>query len=299
MANFDVVKVKYSQSLFDFKLQKKWTEECMLFGKDTRDLSQACTYRNQWSEGKDKKILLWGDSHADAYQLAIEEALKDSSYKLVSMTAASCPPWLGLNILDFNNGVNCDERNRKILEQLNLSNDYEAIVLIGAWFVYSHTSVRPLEHVESGQLFLPEEYELAGLIRDSLVTLVDELIKQGKPIVFVSGNPVFQKNVVDSIERLAARDSKMSVNISREKLANQSAKFDSIVEFIKDKYAGRIKFVEPVNVLCTPDCIGAEFDETSQTIKAYYYDNHHLSVEGARRIVPSIVSALGVGFPSN
>jgi len=115
LVNFDVFKGKYSQTLVDFKLQKKWTEECMLFGKETRDLSKACTYRNEWGENKPRKILLWGDSHADAYQLAIEEYFKDSNYRIVSMTAASCPPLLGLNIHDVNNGVNCDQRNRNIL----------------------------------------------------------------------------------------------------------------------------------------------------------------------------------------
>ncbi|MEA2936099.1 MAG: hypothetical protein QOD74_2745, partial [Variibacter sp.] len=71
---------------------------CFLSAEQRADAYDVTHCWPEKGNGKEKMVLLWGDSHAAHYVPGLEALFKGSSFRLAQATASACPPIFGVTI---------------------------------------------------------------------------------------------------------------------------------------------------------------------------------------------------------
>ncbi|MGH6875962.1 MAG: acyltransferase family protein, partial [Rhizomicrobium sp.] len=229
-------------------------------------------------------FLLWGDSHADAILPAVSAAAARAGRSGIFAGGAACPPLLGVTTpmpgcRAFNDAVAALARNPQIKE----------VVLESRWAKYAEGSTygdEPKGHValidnscRTGNAANNHEVFLRGMERT-----VGALRDLGKKVVIVAAIPEIGWPVPAVLARRALAEDTQAV-APRLTLYFDRQKF-VLVTFarLQRQYGATILY--PHRILCaTGTC------EIALNGIPLYRDDHHLSVLGARQLIPLMTEA--------
>ena len=209
----------------------------------------------------DIDTFFYGDSHALSY-LPVFDTVANFSNKSVAFAGNSgCPPLLTDRLIRESDQQSCSKLNQRIFEFVK-SNGIKRVILIARWTYY------PADFLDNGLKQTIESYRAIGV-----------------EVVIFEDNP-FQ-TVDPSIALRLSQLTDESINkfsVSRgEHLIKQEA-VNAILDKTRDKIQ---KIVRPDTILCDeshcPLTLNGRF---------LYFDQDHLSTNGARLLAPLVTKAL-------
>lgn len=200
--------------------------------------------------------VVWGDSHGAELALALGERLGRTGGALTQITSSACPPSVGL---DLPNRPNCAAHNQATLEALIADAALDRVVLVARYQLYVKHDAAAFE---------------AGLNR-----AITALTAAGKRVVLVDPYPGYLYPVPEALSNLSRR-------------GGDPATLEQSIDEYRHRNAPALAMLERLGALPgvtrvkTSDALCG--DGTCAVIdggKPLYFDDNHLSMTGARRLV--------------
>jgi peptidoglycan/LPS O-acetylase OafA/YrhL len=95
-----------------------------------------CYIKSTVEESQKKRILLWGDSHANHFRGFFEEVAKNEPIDIYEMSFPGCPPIAGIYRINRNYSESCYSHNIKIQELLLAKEKFDYVALAANWANY-------------------------------------------------------------------------------------------------------------------------------------------------------------------
>ena len=228
-----------------------------------------------------KKIIVWGDSHADAWRPVLTKIAKDNNYNLFIISHPGCPPVINTKRTDGIGSAksgwsfyNCSEINEKnkILESIiNLKPDI--VILMAKWDLYSNgMRVEGQEAIDRQSHFLTSENDGSvatqsssrRALLDGIPKTIDKL-NEGKIKVLIFKNPPTSNFHIKNIRKDISQ-----IEVTYEEYRN--------INFFTDEIFGSLentKIFDPSKKLCIEKC------KARSNTQDIYSDRTHLSEFGA------------------
>lgn len=255
------------------------------FGLTSDDVQKGRLCRIGAAGAVAPSFLLWGDSHADAILPAVAEAAARAGRAGLFAGGEACPPLLGVtapkpDCRAFNDAVAALAKRPGITE----------IILESRWAKYAEGSTYGYE--PRGRVVLLDNTcrtaapnDNHGVFLRGLDRTVSDLRREGKKVVIVASVPEIGWPVPAVLARRALAENADGVDpdvgtyLNRQRFvlkafANMQQRFGTIVLY-------------PHSVLCRSGSCAVALNGVP-----LYRDEHHLSVKGARQLVPLFASAL-------
>jgi peptidoglycan/LPS O-acetylase OafA/YrhL len=265
----------------------------MLFAKDgvecrRRPPDTACIL------GAPNRPVTWalvGDSHAGILGLSVDNFLQRNNLAGVQLTGNGCPYTMGLERMDVSR---CLVRNSEVRERLK--RDDIKVVVVSGRYVLQMEKTR-FDNGEGGREFgkpagyTPPGKPLEDKFRRAVVSLayreaIEDLLRQGKKVVLVYPIPEVGWDVPHKIFREYERQNYDPITTDFEVFRRRTEAVFRAFDSISD--SSNLLRVYPHKLLCDKAvrdrCVATDGDSI------YYFDEHHLSYEGADMLVAHIES---------
>lgn len=241
--------------------------------------------------------MLWGDSHGDALTGAVRQITADSGAGFYYAVDASCPPLLGIGT-----DRKCIAMNDRKFAFLKSHPEITRVIVAARWSVYTKGRAVDFGPAESNEQlpslmtregqwlprFSPEaEQALAAAITRTITALK----ATGKQIVIVYPIPETGYNIPTTLARIIAKGGDPA-SFTRP-VGYYDQRHRAVISVLDAlPYGGNLHRVLPRELFC-PDgkCI------VYADGVPLYYDDDHLSLEGARRLAPAIERAFSESSP--
>jgi peptidoglycan/LPS O-acetylase OafA/YrhL len=200
-------------------------------------------------------MAIWGDSHAVELSYAMGEVAKAEGRAVREISYSACPPVTGTAL--FTRA--CRAHNQAVLDYLVADRTTRTVVLIAFY----------------GSEFITDRADFAASLRRS----VERLRAAGKTVVLVDPMPLPRMNVPSGLARYAARgveDERLNIT-----WASYRRTYGWVFAMLDGLAGPGVVRVHPAERLCRGDRCFVEGPEG-----VYYFDGHHLSMTGARRVAP-------------
>lgn len=237
--------------------------------------------------------MLWGDSHAGALFGAFDEIAKDGPSTVYAATPR-CPPLLGVGTSEA-----CIDGNARRLEFALSHPEVRTVILAAGWSLYVNgraTENGPAERngnlptlrTPDGRTYAQFSAEARAVFRRGLDRLVERLLASGKHVVLVYPVPETGYDIPSTLARMSSRGENPA------SFTTPLALFYERQHFARDMLDDLgerpgLSRVRPMAVLCRGARCLASIDGTP-----LYFDSHHLSIPGARLLVPELRRAIGL-----
>ena len=236
----------------------------------------------QYGNGRQLKAIVWGDSHANAVVNAVATSSEQYDGHVLSWTSSGCPTVEGMHST-ADSQYNCDRQvNRFLVEVQHYPKDVPVIVVnrLNAYLhgnnesqdgqpqTYVHTPYSP-KNLDTFQEEVVKGYEQAicQLSKTHPVYVLQPIPEMGKNVLNeeLKYSMIFQQGLEMKIPKPShVQRSQLHLNANA-KLAQQCG----------------VQLLDPLPFLCDEQqCYG------SQNNIPYYFDDDHLSLRGARRLMP-------------
>lgn len=268
---FKNIKLSSEQiALFDSGQPSPRRTECHTRGLDYLKPDQSCEYIRG-----DKTIAVFGDSHVVelAYALATEIATSDIKVKHLSFSGCFPAYNRGQSTLD----EGCVKWTNEAVPYINKRHDIKTVVLS-----YRIAAALHGDHAET----FPNHKDTVGpLERDlrwkSYVDVMKSFLAHDKRVILVLQAPELPRHIHYLLGKGDSHQDIRGVSRSwwQERMKYVSAHIDEIPD--------EVVVIDPSISLCDADYCSVARDGV-----AYYFDNNHLSVAGAKVVVKKIVGSL-------
>ncbi|WP_319531835.1 acyltransferase family protein [uncultured Cohaesibacter sp.] len=265
--------------------------KCMLFEDVFRDGKVAdyplpdCTFP---SDSKAIDVAILGDSHAEALAGALSEQLNAAGYSTTQVTVAACAPWVGI--------TKCRDSTRYMNNGVLASDT--PIVVLSARYAMSISGLsfdngvggaekKPVEQAEfSNAVCLEKTAECRKLnAYNAFRSEIELLVSHGKKVILVYPIPEGGWHVPRAFARLRAMGETKPLSYPRSIF---EARNGPVSDFLDSLDIPGLYRVKPVRIFCedmvTGECVQARGDDI------YYFDDDHLSHNGASLVSEPIVS---------
>ena len=205
------------------------------------------------------RYAMWGDSHAAELSVALGELAAAEGESVRMVTYSACPPALAFH--GPKTGMEkCAAHNQETLAAMTADDALEVVFLVARY-----SQVR----AEAGDAFFPELGRVAESLADA-----------GKRVVLVYPTPEYGYSVPVQLARAAYRGEDLEkVGQPRDAFEAERAPFIAALDRIRQD--DRIGMVDPARRLC--DSLRCH---TFADGHALYFDDDHLSLNGARYVRP-------------
>ncbi len=213
-------------------------------------------------------VAVWADSQGAELAVALGQALSDHGASVLQLTASSCPP--AANYVRIGHPY-CAPYNAQVLERLAGDSRIHHVVLVARY--ERHSSAR--------------KSFMAGL-SSAIITLE----RAGKQVILTGALPSHRFDPPNASGMLFTRGRDVADwGMTRDLYRRQNADF---IEALPDlaRRTGAI-YIDPYPLLCRQDlCPG-----WSPEAGVLYFNDSHLSVSGARLLVPSLMEQITAVHP--
>jgi len=250
--------------------------ECHTWGDDYLPADQSCEYATG-----ELKWAVFGDSHAVelAYSLSQELAPRNDRVKHFSFSA--CPPTYGRDSSDEEES--CKKWTRESIEYISDNESIENVII--TYRIYSAL------HGNHENIYPDVPDSVPARERDarwqSLVATVEHLSQRKKNVLLVLQAPELKR----PIYQLIMRDGNKVQRVAGMKRSWWNERTSYLRERLGELPKSTI-VIDPTHLLCDQMNCYAARDRT-----AYYFDDNHLSIAGARLIAHQIVQRVSASAP--
>ena len=244
----------------------------------------------------DPKVLIWGDSHARAFKEGLERAAFESDTPALLIWRGGCPPLVGMDKFEtastrFENEA-CTDHNNRIAAAIDaLPDSFETVLLIGRWAYYvegkgvgadahnlveiTRNDVSTFEAETGPEIFNGALLQTTGVIAQAGLTPV---VMRQPPEIFDFSVRAAARALAygqTTVEGLAMAEGQTQLDLVRER--------NAAVDRVLQEFEGRV--LDTWQQICTEDQCRAMQDQ-----EIYYFDNNHLTNNGAIAIRDSYAS---------
>lgn len=242
-----------------------------------------CTIGN--SESNSVTFLVWGDSHADAIVPAFDKLAQEYHLKGVQMSMSISPPLLNVERAHSTTEEKKAYQNfvQNTLTQLATMPDLKHIFLVNRATIYALGTRSEYEYNSGDNIDFPvyspsqHQYKSQIAFQQGLEQLIDQLIAMNKHVWLVLPVPEVDRLVPTWL----AMHTKSTEDIWVEGYPLRRAALEPLFAAIQSKYGNQVSFINPATLLChaqKAECLIATKGDS------LYYDDDHLSVQGAQFI---------------
>lgn len=234
----------------------------------------------------DPTFFVFGDSHALSLFDAFDSAAVNTGVSGIFTGITGCTPFLGIHALRKDqNKKNCHELNNRVYNYV-VENKIKKIFLVARWTYYTDGSYDGNDFSYVG--ITPDDKKEKITSRHAFETGLNKTVTEykniGVDVVIVSQAPQ-QKNYADSIYKSAYMlNGEIKDDVLREMSvsAREHKELNSYVHrlFESEKNIGFFNFD---NELCD-----SEYCTVGTKSTSYYFDDDHLSSDGAKKLIPKI-----------
>lgn len=240
-------------------------DACHTGGNDYLTYEESCVY----FEGK-TQIAVLGDSHGVELSYALAEDLKDRAISVKHLSFSGCPPSYRKS---FDGFKDCHDWTNQNIDQLVQDPQIDYVVLsyrIAGYLYGRHEGHYP-------KLIDEKNKELREEIWHELIQIIETLQAANKKVIYVIQWPELPK-VIDFLTHK---------NVERPTGATREW-WNKRMEFVYNnlnKLPKQTIIIDPTPLFCDETTCFAGSKET-----AYYFDDDHLSVEGASIISQGVLN---------
>ena len=242
----------------------------------------------------EKRVALWGDSHAASIAPKLAKTLAAEGYSLVNFARPRCDPVPGIT---REGGAWCMEYKATAAAFLNSDAGPETVILVARWtLIVEQTTFnnqeggvefgkRPIYFETGSTTRQPGEAERAAAMRDS----VETLLRSGKRVILVGSIPEAGWNVPQTMTKIAMFGG------GPKPLSTSSAAFRARNRRTQQAFEAlsptpRLIRVEPSELFCDRPLAGRCINEWDGL--PLYRDDDHLGSRGAHWVAAQIVAAM-------
>lgn len=232
------------------------------------------------SSQEEISAVIWGDSHADSLTPAVNALLKEVSLKGLQYTKSSCPPLPNTYRLSLRSSQYCYDYNSMMREFILNTEGIKYVFITGRWASYEDNISRSKDGVENLVVSLE-------VIEESLLELMNDMRKAGKSIVVVGPVPEVNFDVPLCFSKQWAykdKDRFSCKDITYKEFYKRQENIIPVFEKVRNMGAS---VVFPHEILCD-----YESCKVQENGNAFYYDNDHMTIEGALELLPALRGAI-------
>lgn len=254
--------------------------ECLL-SEDTLSIASHCILGDR---NGNQTILLIGDSHKAALQIAFDVAAKYTHTKIITTTVIGCPPLLGIKSLsgpkNICEPVNFEEKLKKLIQE----NSFKAVYFVNYWSMYSDGSrfmgalTTPTHFLSDEKLESKNAQDSQRVMKVALYRTIKYLEERHIETILVEDVPVLP-NTIRSLPK--AYTQKM-----KDVYTEQRFMKEFLENYRKEK---PLRSIELSKGLCEQDQCLSYLNENY-----LYTDQNHVSQAGAARLIPIIQNELQI-----
>lgn len=260
-------------------------EQCHTVGLDYLDPQDACRYQADnitWAA--------FGDSHVVEPAYALSALLKPYGQGLLHLSSSGCPPALLFNVKrpgcnDWVAGaLSVIEADRSI-ENVLLGFRYSAFLFGDQLDAYPNTpNIDPIDKFTD----LAAHVDARELYWQSLQHMIKRLLASGKKVYLLYPIPELPLHITKAVTQFSILGDQTVLNLQR---STPTDYYASRNKFILNKldslsFNDDLKAIKPFDILCD-----GEFCPAVHHDVALYFDDDHLSIEGASLLLMGSVVA--------
>jgi hypothetical protein len=232
--------------------------------RDKRPIPFAKACRYGAADVGEPAVAIWGDSFAAELAVALGHEAGRRGQSLLYISHSACPPTLGL----FEERPACARHNREVVAGLGAPGGPRTVILVARYEAYT---------ADVGEAAFFAAFGRA----------VDALVAAGKRVVVVHPIPQPSGSVPTLLATRAHRGGDPhDVVIDRARYDADFAVAKAALDDIVARHGGRVTGAHPEAVLCDASRCALMLDDD-----VLYFDDHHLSLRGAERVLPALVGA--------
>ena len=207
------------------------------------------------TDGSGDLIAVWGDSYAGHYFNALRERAAKSGSRLALLAFGSCPPAIGLVLKEW---PRCREFNDMVMQHLRAAKP-RVVILSAHWLNYEKR--RSL---------------LGNDVIQHVSDTVNRLRDAGIEVFVVGPSPIFPSEVplLALAKSGPAKDGLFHARFSK--------MFDALFRDMQSE--GKVRYLPAYTVFCDASELCRFRDEAAH----FFYDNGHMTREGADRVVDQL-----------
>jgi peptidoglycan/LPS O-acetylase OafA/YrhL len=236
--------------------------------------------------GDQLSVLLWGDSHAEAFAPAVDQAAVAAGLSGWRVNGPACPPLLGARRLDAEASSSCSQNNSDVVELVQGHPELRTVVLVARWALAAETTRFGDEEGEPA--FLADDKDDTASVANSRRVLAEGLersvtaIRQARPgvrIILVGQVPEPGVGVAKCLARAIhlGRPREPCQSVSEAMVRERQAYADSVLRQVAARTGAEL-FMLSDQMCADGRCATVRGD----TI--LYRDDDHLTADGARLV---------------
>lgn len=233
--------------------------ECHANADESLDYAQRCVFGRALVK-PGEAVVVWGDSHATELAYAMGET---GRFPVLQVSSSKCPPALKFEPAGR---PRCSWRNEANLREVAADSRVGSVVLVAYFDTYLLQDRQAFEH--------------------GLALTADHLLKAGKRVIVMAPFPRFEMPVPASLGMLHSWGDDPSYHaLSTTALAEQRQ--SALAAINGARRAADFELIDPAAVLCSATACPA-----ADAQGPLYFDEHHISLHGARKLAAAVVKRL-------
>jgi peptidoglycan/LPS O-acetylase OafA/YrhL len=242
-------------------------KQCHDTGNRTTKYADRCVFG---AKDAANQVAVWGDSHGVELAMALGDYASsrpadERLFNVAQITSSSCPPSLGLLVADRSG---CLRHNESTLTSL-VSDPHVSVVLLVARFEFYHRSPNRAA-LEPGLVRAAQALHTAGkrvVLLDPIPTYAYPVPSALAQLVWRGQDPVEFGQTLGQYEEMQRETLEMLARVAKRTSAKRVVSAEALCP------AGRCLVVDANGL-------------------AFYFDDNHLSMQGARQLAPFILRAV-------
>jgi peptidoglycan/LPS O-acetylase OafA/YrhL len=246
--------------------------------------TEGAWYCKLGDKSRPPKYFALGDSHALSLVPALEKFASQNKLSIEFTGTSGCPPLLDIQSMRGEIGIekyNCQKLNERIFNHVK-SQDIKHVVLIARWVYYTGSTSKPDEFnpiSKNINLAITRESS-AHDFEWALTNTISRFSDIGVNIIVVQDNPQQALDPKDALRKASVIDMNKMAITKQSHIQNQKY----VNEVINKQKSAILNFDD---LLCN-DKLCPLF----QNSKSLYFDDDHLSIEGALLVYPRLEEIL-------
>lgn len=273
--------IKYNTYTETIKYSPK-RNECHTNGADYLKPKNACRYF-----GENITWASFGDSHTVEPAYALAKLIEPKGEGLLHLSFSGCPPALLFDVKRpgcsswINESLNYLESDDDIKNVL-LGFRYTAFLFGGQLELYPEIpNINPIDQFKDFSYSLAND-NLRELYWKSFFEILERLLKAGKNVYLIYPIPELPVHISKAVTPFSIFNNKTEIDLQK---TTTSAYYFKRNRFILSKldslpYGDKLHAIKPFEILCTSKYCPAVKDG-----KGLYFDDNHLSVAGATKLI--------------
>lgn len=256
--------------------------------RGTRSPEQFCTFGDS---NASHKWLLWGDSHAEAIQPAVDQLARTKGRALDFASEPGCAPLTGHPGLFAKQSrqQQCLRFNERVANYAIESGAYDTVFIHARWTEYARKTRNTGEDEnfftairDATSNSVEDDAEALDLFAETLNEMVSALAKAGIRVVILGPVPEQSQDVGQRLKGAVLYGTKMPEPISVEQVNKQQARSTALLHETAQQNGAQLIQITPT--LCSDTC------PTHDAMTPFYRDNNHLTRLAARTLITPILN---------